>query len=137
MTPQQKTLVQESFLKALDMPDSVATTFYNRVFELDPEIEPLFRRNIHEQGRMFLQMLGLALNNLGKRNELTSLIQELAQRHVSYGVKDSDYDTIGAALLWTLEQELKEDFTSEVREAWTAAYHLLADAMKSVKAAAA
>jgi hemoglobin-like flavoprotein len=37
-------------------------------------------------------------------------------------VHDSQYDSVGTALLWTLEQGLGEAFTPEVRDAWTEAY---------------
>jgi hemoglobin-like flavoprotein len=48
---------------------------------------------------------------------------------VQYGVHPEHYGTVGAALLWTLEQELGAAFTPEVREAWTTAYTVLAELM--------
>ena len=56
-------------------------------------------------------------------------VKQLAQRHVGYGVKDEHYATVGEALIWTLEQGLGEDFTPDVREAWTEAYTYFADVM--------
>jgi hemoglobin-like flavoprotein len=49
---------------------------------------------------------------------------------VSYGVQPAHYDSVGVALLWTLEQGLGPAFTAELRTAWASAYQLLADAMK-------
>jgi len=37
-------------------------------------------------------------------------------------VHDSQYDSVGIALLWTLEQGLGQAFTPEVRDAWTETY---------------
>jgi hemoglobin-like flavoprotein len=54
----------------------------------------------------------------------------LGERHVQYGVQPHHYDIVGAALLWTLAQGLGKHFTSEVEEAWTAAYTLLANTMQ-------
>ena len=48
----------------------------------------------------------------------------------SYGVKDDDYGAIGAALLWLLEQVLGEEFTPELREAWSEAYLLVSSIMR-------
>jgi hemoglobin-like flavoprotein len=52
------------------------------------------------------------------------------RRHAGYGVNDHDYETVGEALLWTLEQGLGPSFTPEVREAWTTLYRLVADTMR-------
>jgi hemoglobin-like flavoprotein len=46
-------------------------------------------------------------------------------------VTHAHYETLAAALLLTLEQELGSAFTPAVREAWTAAYLLLAGTMKT------
>ena len=43
-----------------------------------------------------------------------------------YGVRDSHYDTVGRALLWTLEQGLGDAFTPDVKAAWTVVYGVLA-----------
>src|SRR5262249_31290847 len=51
------------------------------------------------------------------------------RRHAGYGVKERDYETVGEALLWTLEQGLGPGFTPEIREAWTGFYQLVADTM--------
>ena len=41
------------------------------------------------------------------------------------------FQPVGAALLNTLDKGLGEKFTSEVREAWTAVYGIVADTMKA------
>jgi len=52
-----------------------------------------------------------------------------AGRHAGYGVSATDFETVGAALLDTLEIGLKPDFTLETRDAWATAYGLLASVM--------
>jgi hemoglobin-like flavoprotein len=49
-----------------------------------------------------MQMLNTVVQKLDRLNELLPQVRELAQRHVEYGVKDSDYDTVSSALMWTL-----------------------------------
>jgi len=53
---------------------------------------------------------------------------------VRYGVKDAYYDTVGAALLWTLERGLGAAFTPAVRDAWTETYTVLATVMQRAAA---
>ncbi len=61
---------------------------------------------------------------------LAPVVRQLGARHASYGVRTEHYATVGAALLWTLEQGLGAKFTPEVREAWAAAYDLLSEVMQ-------
>ena len=46
------------------------------------------------------------------------------------------YAVVGEALLWTFEAVLKDKFTSEVRDAWVAAYSWLAFTMQHAAASA-
>ena len=48
---------------------------------------------------------------------------------MGYGVKASDYQTVGAALIATLEKGLGADFTPEVRAAWLACINQVAGDM--------
>ena len=57
------------------------------------------------------------------------MVQALGRHHAGYDVQPAHYGTVAQALLWTLEQGLKDDFTPEVKEAWTTVYTLLADTM--------
>lgn len=78
-----------------------------------------------------MQMLGLAVNSLDRMDQLLPVVRSLGTRHVSYGVRDKDYDTVGQALLWTLGKGLGEAFTPEVEAAWSNVYSTLASAMQS------
>ena len=61
-------------------------------------------------------------------------MEDLGRRHVGYGVADEHYDTVGAALLWTLEKGLGRAFTPEVKDAWATVYGVLATTMKNAAA---
>ena len=58
------------------------------------------------------------------------MLEELGRRHAAYGVRDADYDTVGAALLGTLGDAHGAAFDAELRAAWAAAYGLVAGAMR-------
>lgn len=137
MNDQQITLVQQSFAKVEPIADQAAALFYQKLFELDPSLKPLFKGSIEEQGKKLMKMIGLAVRGLGRLEDLVPAVQNLGERHTAYGVKDADYDTVGSALIWTLEQGLGPDFTADCREAWLATYTLLADTMKNAATATA
>ena len=104
MNTEQIALVQDSFSHVLPIADTAANLFYTRLFELDPALRPLFRGDMQEQGRKLMAMLRLAVNGLNRLDTLVPAVQDLGRRHVGYKVEAAHYDTVGAALLWTLAQ---------------------------------
>lgn len=131
MTPQQIALVQGSWQKVVPIKETAAELFYNKLFETDASLKPLFKGDIKEQGRKLMMMINTVVTRLDKLEEIVPAVQDLGRRHVGYGVKDKDYDTVGGALLWTLGAGLGDAFTPEVKDAWVAAYSTLAGAMKA------
>jgi len=135
MTPQQKTLVQTTFAQVAPIADQAAAMFYAKLFELDPSLRPMFTTDLTEQGRKLMRMIGMAVNGLDRLDELVPVVRQLGTRHAGYGVRDEHYDTVAAALLWTLEQGLGPAFTPNVKDAWTTVYGVLASTMKQATAA--
>lgn len=131
MTPTQVELVQESWKRVLPIKDEAAQMFYGRLFELNPNLQPLFKGDMAEQRRKLMAMINVAVVNLNRIETLIPNLRELGRKHQGYGVSATDYDTVGTALLWTLEQGLGAAFTAEVRAAWTETYGALANTMQS------
>ena len=129
LTQQQLHLVQESWQRVVPIADQAAALFYGRLFELDPSLKPMFRGDMKEQGRKLMGMVTFAVNGLTRLEALVPGVQALGRRHAGYGVVPADYDTVGAALLWTLGQGLGPNFDEATRDAWAAAYGLLASVM--------
>lgn len=130
MTKEQQALIRDSFAKVAVNAEEVAAMFYGRLFELDPALRPLFKGELAEQGRKLMAMIGTAVANLHQLEAVVPAVQRLGERHAGYGVKDADYDTVGAALLWTLGQWLGDGFTPALRDAWGTCYATLAGVMK-------
>jgi hemoglobin-like flavoprotein len=130
MTPQQISLIQKSWAEVVPIQDTAAGLFYQRLFVLDPAVRPMFKGDLREQGQKLMKMLGLIVNSLTRLDDLVPVAQDLARKHVDYGVQPEHYDTVGAALLWTLEQGLGSAFTEEMKTAWATAYGTLAQVMK-------
>ena len=131
MTPRQIALVQGSWKDVLAVSETAAQLFYLRLFDLDPSLRPMFRGELREQGRKLIAMMSVAVNGLARLETLLPVIEALGRRHAGYGVKDEHYATVAAALLWALEQGLGGRFTPDVKDAWTAAYGVLAFTMQS------
>ncbi|MEM1274982.1 MAG: globin family protein [Pseudomonadota bacterium] len=129
MTPDQIDLVQKSFGKVVPISKTAAELFYGRLFEIAPEVRPLFPRDMEEQGAKLMKTLGYVIGGLRDLPSILPAAQDLAGRHVAYGVTPAMYQPVGEALLWTLEQGLEDAFTPDVKAAWTEAYVLLSTAM--------
>ncbi len=129
MTPTQVALVQTSFEKVAPIAADAAALFYGRLFQIAPDVQPLFKGNMDEQGRKLMATLAMVVRSLDRFDAVLPAVKTLAIRHVDYGVRPSHYTPVGAALLWTLEQGLGTDFTPETAEAWRAAYGALSTAM--------
>lgn len=134
MTPEQITLVQDSFKKVAPIADTAADIFYDRLFEVAPQVRPLFPADMANQKKMLMQMLATAVAGLSNVESIVPAVQDLGRRHVNYGVKDEHYDIVGGALLYTLEKGLGEGWTPELAEAWTTVYTTVATVMKDAAA---
>jgi hemoglobin-like flavoprotein len=125
LTASQTKIVQMSFHQLIGEIALAAETFYDRLFELDPSLRVLFKGDIRMQGRKLMHTLLIVVNGLDNLDMLLPDIRNLGKRHTGYGVKREHYDTVGEALLWMLENRLKDQFTLETKLAWTAAYQTL------------
>lgn len=130
MNTQQIRLVQDSFEHVKPIAGTAADLFYNRLFELDPSLRPMFKADISEQKIKLMATLAFAVSGLSQPERILGAVRQLGQRHAGYGVRPDHYQTVGTALLWTLEQGLGEHFSPAVAEAWTAAYGLVAATMQ-------
>jgi hemoglobin-like flavoprotein len=129
MTPEQVKSIQASFAKVAPIADAAAALFYNRLFEIAPEVKPLFRGDMTEQGRKLMKTLIIVVNGLGNLQTILPAASALAKNHVAYGVKSSHYTPVGEALLWTLQHGLGSDWTPELAGAWSTAYTTIANFM--------
>ena len=84
MTEQQIQLLQRSFLKLLPQTFDAGTTFYERLFELAPQVKPLFGEDMSQQSKKLMRMLGIIVDGLYNFEEITQQIIELGERHQGY-----------------------------------------------------
>jgi hemoglobin-like flavoprotein len=131
MTPEEVTLIKNSFRLVVPIADQAAAIFYARLFELDPTLRGLFHGDMAEQGKKLMQTLGFAVTSLDRIETIVPGVRQLGFRHAAYKVREQHYETVGAALLWTLEKGLGPAFTPSTRAAWAKVYWLLAETMKA------
>ena len=131
MNPIQVKLVQDSFAKVVPISEQAAAMFYERLFEVAPQVKAMFPADMTEQRKKLMGTLAVVVNGLSNLGAVLPAASALAKRHVSYGAKAEHYPVVGGALLWTLEKGLGTAWTAEVADAWTAAYTTLSGYMIS------
>ena len=135
MSPENKMLVKSTWAMVVPIADAAAALFYERLFALDASLQPMFgNTDMADQRRKLMQALAAVVNSLDNLEALIPILETLGKSHVRYGVTDQHYDTVGAALLWTLEQGLQNAWTPDVATAWTSAYGTVAGVMRGAAA---
>ena len=114
----------------------MATRFYQELFARDPGLRPLFTTPLAEQEVRFAEKLTEIVRAMPRLDELLIHTRALGARHVAYGVRAADYQTLGNVLLVALAAVLGDSFDAPTREAWTLAYNLVAETMLEGAAAA-
>jgi nitric oxide dioxygenase len=129
VTPHQIKLIQTSFAHVAPISTIAADLFYGRLFEIAPQLRPMFPQDLGEQKKKLMAMLATVVAGLSRIETLMPAVRALGKRHAGYGVDEEHFAPVGAALLWTLETGLGPDFTAEVKDAWATAYGVLSQTM--------
>jgi NAD(P)H-dependent flavin oxidoreductase YrpB (nitropropane dioxygenase family)/hemoglobin-like flavoprotein len=127
---QQIDLIRASFAHVAPIKREAAALFYVRLFQIAPSLRPLFKGEMEAQGAKLMAMLSTAVANLDRLETIVPAVRALGARHAGYGVQAADYGPVAEALLWTLGHALGDAFTAETRDAWVAAYTILAGQMQ-------
>lgn len=125
----ERDLIRHSFRRVSRNRREAAARFYAILFERAPETRGLFVRDMEQQGAELMSKLGLIVAELQNVAGLVPVLEDLALRHVAYGVKPQHYQPVGEALVEMLAEMAGDDFTPETRAAWTKAYAELAAVM--------
>ncbi|NJO94177.1 MAG: flavohemoprotein [Hydrococcus sp. RM1_1_31] len=107
-----------------------ASSFYETLFTDCPEARSLFvNTDMEKQKDKLIMSLVYVVTNLRYPDKLTGTLKELGAKHFTYGTIREHYPIVGSSLLKTLESFLGEQWTSEVRQAWTDAYDAISNLM--------
>jgi hemoglobin-like flavoprotein len=130
LDPEQKHRLRKTFALVERQSHVAALVFYQRMFELDPRLRPLFKTDIELQAAKLIDMLATALSLLDTPDELTRILMEMGAQHVRYGVKAEHYATVNEALLTMLSSVLGREFDASTRQVWSEFYQLIAETMQ-------
>ena len=136
MTDRNMLIIKSTWSYVITQPDIAGEMFYEKLFELDPHLKPMFQSNMEHQIKKLMNMITFMVTNLQTMQETQMEIEALAKRHVQYGTHDEHYPCVGQALIWVLEHSLGERWNDETGKAWTDLYTMWASSMIQASACA-
>lgn len=131
LTADQRRLVRDSFESVLSMAGPIGLLFYGRLFEVAPDVHPMFHNDLDLQIRKLMDMLSSVVESLDDFERVRPRLEELGCQHASYGVRPEQYEVLTSSLLWTFSKTLGADFDDRTSEAWRNALDTISEAMKS------
>ncbi|HEY8615692.1 globin family protein [Phenylobacterium sp.] len=129
MTPDQIQLVRATFAEVAPIRAQAARLFYARLFEVAPDVRPMFKADLAAQGAKLMAAIAFVVGALDQPEVVGPQVEALGRRHGGYGVQAIHYKAVGDTLIWMLETSLGEILTPPAKRAWLAAYDLLSSAM--------
>jgi hemoglobin-like flavoprotein len=131
MTADQVCLIRDSLDAFREDAEPFALLFYGKLFELDPGSRRLFHNDLAVQGRKVMDMLTSVAESLDNFEPMRARLAELGRKHAEFGVRPEQYDTLTAAILWSIGQALGASFDVPTRDAWRLALNAICVAMKA------
>ena len=117
-----RALVRRSFRHVAANHQRISDHFFKRLFALDAQTEKLFARDMNRQRHKFMYMLALIVSTMDDPAAFERIARDMGLRHAQYGVQRQHFDLGRDALLYALEEQLGQQFTVKLREAWARLY---------------
>jgi nitric oxide dioxygenase len=137
MTSEQKQLISATVPVLKENGVLLTKHFYNRMFTHHPELKNLFNMGNQQSGKQqtALAMAVLAYaENIANPGVLMPVVDRIGHKHVSLDIRPEQYQIVGRHLIASIQEVLGDAATSEIIDAWTAAYQQLADLMSGHEA---
>ena len=132
MDSQNVELIRHSFARIAPEKLRAGQVFYERLFQIAPDTRQLFVADINAQANKLMNTLGMLVSRMHEWDGLLGFVEDLAERHVAYGVKPAHYDQVGEALVaMVLEMRGPSLDDGELR-AWQNVYDAVSSAMIEV-----
>jgi hemoglobin-like flavoprotein len=105
-----------------------ADRFYDELFKIDPTLRPMFPADLSSQKHKLTNVILHVVNNIDNLDSLKPTLHALGKRHTDLGVTAQMYDSVGAALVLSLDLQ-----TDDEVETWVEAYAFISNEMKYAK----
>jgi nitric oxide dioxygenase len=130
LTYQQLKLMRGTIPVLQEHGEHIATVFYKTMLKEHPDLNNFFNAvnmKLGSQPRALCKLILAFASNISHISELVPMLERVAHKHTSLGIKPEHYDIVCKYLMRAFSAVLGPTMTSEVRLAWTKAYWVLAN----------
>lgn len=124
-------VIRTSFRAVEPQSEELGRHFYAVLLSRAPETRELFPINMEVQRSRLLRALVHVVQMVDKTEELVPFLQQLGRDHRKFGVLAQHYDAVGSALISAIGTFSGSAWTADVQKAWTDAYAIVSDAMRT------
>lgn len=131
LSPQSTETVKATAGVVAEHAEEITKRFYPHMFEAHPELMRVFNKAnqaIGEQPKaLAASVVAYAVNLIDPAApDFTPIMQRIAHKHVSLGIKSYEYTIVGHHLMWAIGDVLGDAVTPEIASAWDEVYWLFA-----------
>ncbi|HHV22162.1 MAG TPA: hemin transporter [Propionibacterium sp.] len=129
LSPESEAVVKATAGVVAENAEAITARFYPHMFAANPELMRVFNKAnqaIGEQPKALAASVVAYAVHLIDPNapDFTPIMQRIAHKHVSLGIKGTDYTIVGRHLMWAVGDVLGDAVTPEVAAAWDEVYWL-------------
>lgn len=136
LSEQTRTIVKSTAPVLAEHGKTITTVFYRNMFEAHPELLNIFNQANQKQGRQQTALANTvyaAAVHIDNLEAILPAVVQIANKHVSLGVKAEHYPIVGEYLLKAIQEVLGDAATDEIINAWAEAYGVIADVFISIE----
>lgn len=136
LTQETKAIIKSTVPVLEQHGTAITTVFYKNLFEAHPELLNIFNHANQKQGRQQAALANTvyaAAVHIDNLEAILPAVVQIANKHVSLGVKPEHYPIVGEFLLKAIKEVLGDAATDEIINAWAEAYGMIADAFIGVE----
>ena len=115
---------------------AITTVFHKNLFEAHPELLNIFNHANQKKGRQQAALANTvyaAAVHIDNLEAILPAVVQIANKHVSLGIKPEHYPIVGEYLLKAIKEVLGDAATDDIINAWAEAYGVIADAFIGVE----
>ena len=129
LSPESEAIVKATAGVVAENAEAITARFYPHMFEAHPELMRVFNKAnqaIGEQPKaLAASVVAYAVHLIDPdAPDFSPIMQRIAHKHVSLGIKATEYTIVGRHLMWAVGDVLGGAVTPEVAAAWDEVYWL-------------
>lgn len=121
--------VQRSHQQVVAQAGIFSAAFYVHLFELEPQLRPLFPADLTRLQAHFEAALSMVVDNLSDTEKLDRLLRDLGAQHLGFGAQPHHYFVVRQALVAALRDQAGDLWSQELEADWMRAISLVSSFM--------